>query len=218
MRSAVDRDLVLGHRLEQRALRARWCAVDLVGEQHVREDRAGMEFEAPRLRVEHRHADDVRGQQVGGELHALEAQAQGRGQRVRKRGLAQARQVLDQQVAVGQQRDEGQPHFLRLAEHQRVDLGERALEQRSRGRRLACWRPRALRDMRTSRIASADIGNGACASRPPVTGCDQTVQGRVIDARPAACLKAHRMSVTRQRQRCGSKCGRGAGSSACGCC
>ena len=36
----VDRDLALVHRLEQRGLGARARAVDLVGEQDVREDRA----------------------------------------------------------------------------------------------------------------------------------------------------------------------------------
>ncbi len=81
-----------------------------------------MEFEASRLRLVHRHAQDVRRQQVGGELHALEAQAQGRCHRMRQRGLAQTGQVLDQQVAVGEQGDEGQPHLQRLAQHQRVDL------------------------------------------------------------------------------------------------
>jgi hypothetical protein len=37
---AVDRDLPLVHRLEQRRLRARARAVDLVGEEDVGEDRA----------------------------------------------------------------------------------------------------------------------------------------------------------------------------------
>ena len=44
-RLAFDGDLVLLHRLEQRALRLRPGAVDLVGEQHVREHRAGVEDE-----------------------------------------------------------------------------------------------------------------------------------------------------------------------------
>ena len=83
----------------------------------------GMESEFARRRIEDRHADDVRGQQVGGELHALEVQRQRRGHRTGQRGLAQARQVLDQQVAAGEQRGERQPHFARLAQHQRVDLG-----------------------------------------------------------------------------------------------
>src|SRR3546814_1786174 len=49
---------------------------DLVGQQHVREHRPGMELEALRLRIEHRRADDVRRQQVGGELHALETRSE----------------------------------------------------------------------------------------------------------------------------------------------
>ncbi len=122
MRGAVDRDLVFGHRLQQCALGARRRAIDLVGEQHMREHRPRVELEAARLRVEHRYANDVRRQQVGGELHALETQSQRGCQRVRQRGLAEARQVLDQQVAVGQQRDEGQPHLVRLAQQQAVDL------------------------------------------------------------------------------------------------
>jgi hypothetical protein len=41
VRDAFDRDLPLLHRLEQRGLGLRRCAVDLVREQQVREDRAG---------------------------------------------------------------------------------------------------------------------------------------------------------------------------------
>ncbi len=119
---AVDGHLVLGHRLQQRALRARRRAVDLVGQQNLREHRAGMELESLARGVEDGHAEDVRRQQVGGELHALELQADGGRQRMRERGLAQARQILDQDVAVGEQRDEGQPHLVRLAQHQRIDL------------------------------------------------------------------------------------------------
>jgi hypothetical protein len=129
MGGAVDRDLVLGHGFQQRALGARRRAVDLVGQQHVREHRAGMELEAPRLRIEHRHADDVRRQQVGSELHALESESEGGGQRVGEGGLAQARQVLDQQVAVRQQRGEREPHLFGLAEHQGVDLRLRGLHR-----------------------------------------------------------------------------------------
>ena len=40
-RLSVDRDLTLGHRLEERALRSRCGAVDLVGQQDRREDRSG---------------------------------------------------------------------------------------------------------------------------------------------------------------------------------
>ena len=81
-----------------------------------------MEFEAARLRLVDRYAEDVGGQQVGGELHAGEPEPERCRHRMRQRGLAQAGQVLDQQVAIGQQGDEGEAHLLRLAKHECVDL------------------------------------------------------------------------------------------------
>lgn len=72
--------------------------------------------------------EHVGGQQVGGELHALETQPERGGQRMRQGGLAQARQVLDQQVSVGEQGDERELHLARLAEHQRIHLRLRAGE------------------------------------------------------------------------------------------
>ncbi|MCW0465943.1 hypothetical protein NB705_003016 [Xanthomonas sacchari] len=122
MGGAVEGDLLFGHRLQQRALRARRRAVDLVGEQHVGEHRAGVELELARLRVVHRHAEHIGRQQIGGELHALEAKPQARRQRMRQRGLAQAGQILDQQMSAGQQGDKRHAHLLRLAQDQRIDL------------------------------------------------------------------------------------------------
>ena len=69
---AVHRDLPLVHGLEQARLGAGRGAVDLVGEHHVGEDRAGPELELGALLVEDGGADDVRGQQVRGELDAAE--------------------------------------------------------------------------------------------------------------------------------------------------
>lgn len=81
-----------------------------------------MELEAPGVRIEHGHSDDIGRQQIRGELHALELEAERRGERVRQGGLAEPRQVLDQQVPARQQRDECEPHLLALAEHERIDL------------------------------------------------------------------------------------------------
>lgn len=97
------------------------------------EDWAGMELEAARLRIVDRHAQDIAGQQIGGELHALEVQSQRGRQRMGQRGLAQAGQVLDQQMAIGQQRDEGQAHLARLAKHQSIDLRLGLLQSRRQG-------------------------------------------------------------------------------------
>ena len=55
-RDPVDRHLALGHRLEQRRLRLRHRAVDLVDEDDVGEDRARPELEVARLLVEDREA------------------------------------------------------------------------------------------------------------------------------------------------------------------
>ena len=99
-------DLAFAHRLEQCGLHFRRRAVDLVGQQHLVEDRAGLEFEVAILRAPHVASGQVRRQQVRGELHACEAGIQARGQRAYRGGLGQARRALDQQVAVGQQRDQ----------------------------------------------------------------------------------------------------------------
>ena len=69
-RDAVDRDLVLGHRLEQRRLRLRHRAVDLVDEDDVREQRPLLELELARLLVEDAEAGDVGRLQVGRALDA----------------------------------------------------------------------------------------------------------------------------------------------------
>ena len=74
--------------------------------------------------IEHRHADDVRGQQVAGELHALPGEAEHLRQRVRQRGLADAGHVLDEQVAARQQAGECQAHGLGLAEDHAVQGGQ----------------------------------------------------------------------------------------------
>ena len=69
-RLAVDRDLRLLHRLEQRALRLGRRAVDLVAEHDVGEDRPLAQLELARARRQHVGARDVGRQQVGRELDA----------------------------------------------------------------------------------------------------------------------------------------------------
>lgn len=81
-----------------------------------------MELELPAGGIVNRDAEHIRGQQVRGELHALEAQPEAGGHRMGQRGLAQARQIFNQQVTARQQGDERQPHFMCLAQHQPVDL------------------------------------------------------------------------------------------------
>ena len=70
---AVDGDLALLHRLEQRRLRLRRGPVDLVGEHDVGEQRARLEAELLGRALVDADADEVGGQQVGRELDALPA-------------------------------------------------------------------------------------------------------------------------------------------------
>ena len=74
MGGLADGDLPLLHRLEQRGLDLGRGPVDLVGEEDVAEDRAGLEAELAlaALGIVDVGAGHVRGQQVGGELDAAE--------------------------------------------------------------------------------------------------------------------------------------------------
>jgi hypothetical protein len=123
---------VLLHRLEQRRLRLRRGAVDFVCEDHLREDRPGVELEAARFALVDRHADDVGGQHVARELDALELQAQRAGEHVRERGLANAGQVFDQQVAAREQAGEREAHLSFLAEDDAAGRVDHALDRAAR--------------------------------------------------------------------------------------
>ena len=101
---AFDRDLALLHRLEEGALRAGRRAVDLVDEEDVREHGPLDEPEAGRL--EQAGARHVGRQQVGRALDAGHAQVERAGDGAREERLARARDVLEQHVAVGEERDD----------------------------------------------------------------------------------------------------------------
>ena len=81
MADAVDRHAILLHDLQQGGVRLGGRAVDLVGQQELREHRSRAETELLRLHVEDRGTRDVGGHQVGGELNAAEAAAQHAAQR-----------------------------------------------------------------------------------------------------------------------------------------
>ena len=70
---AADRDVALGHHLEQRRLHLGRRAVDLVGEHEVGHDRAELGVEVLRARPVDAGADDVGRHEVGRELQPREA-------------------------------------------------------------------------------------------------------------------------------------------------
>ena len=126
---AVDRDLVLLHRFEQRRLGLRRRAVDFVGEQDVGEHRAADEANHAASRrpvlFDHLCAEDVGGHQVGRELDAVELEVDCLRQLLDHQRLGQAGHAAQQAVAAGEERDENLADDALLADD---GLGELPLE------------------------------------------------------------------------------------------
>ena len=104
--ATADRDLPLGHRLEQRRLDARGGAVDLVDQDHVGDDRPGLDVEGLRRGPEDPGPDDVGRDQVRRELDAVEGATEDPRQRRQQQGLAEAGRALEEDVPVRQHGDE----------------------------------------------------------------------------------------------------------------
>ena len=119
---AFDGDLFFFHRLQQRALSFWAGAVDLVSQQHLRKNRSWMKHKRLFAALVNRHAGEVTGHQVGGELHPGELQPKGLCQRVCQGGLANAGHVLNQQVTPGQQAGHAVLCLLGFADDHRVKL------------------------------------------------------------------------------------------------
>ena len=101
VRAAVDRHLALLHRLEQRGLRLRRRAVDLVRHQHAGEDRPAHQAEGAARLVVDVGAHDVGRHQVGRELDAPEVDAERGGEGAGHARLADAGDAFEQRVPAG---------------------------------------------------------------------------------------------------------------------
>ena len=99
----ADRDLALLHRLEERTLHLRGSPVDLVGEQEVREYRALPRDEGLVPLVVDQGADQIRRQQVGGELNPGKVGPHTLRNALGEQGLRDSGHPLDEQVAASQQ-------------------------------------------------------------------------------------------------------------------
>ena len=89
------------HGLQKGALSAGAGPIDLIRQQHLGEDRTRLKAELGRSRIKHIDANQIGGQQIAGEAHPFERQAEGTGSRFRQRGLTHARAVLDQEMTTG---------------------------------------------------------------------------------------------------------------------
>ena len=113
----VHRDLQLLHRFQQGRLGLGGGPVNLVGQHHLGHHRAGPELETSVALVVDGNAGDVGGEQVGGELDALELAAQRGGQALGQHRLTHARHVLHEDVALGYERRQGLLDYRRLADN-----------------------------------------------------------------------------------------------------
>lgn len=93
-----------------------------------------MEDQCAGLLVIHGIAQNVRRQQIAGELDALITEPENPGQGMGQGGLAHARNVLDQEVATGQQAAQGKANLSLLAQQDAVERGDRIVDQRFHAR------------------------------------------------------------------------------------
>jgi len=116
-RTSVNGDLRFVHGFEKSGLRARRGAIDFVGEHHIGENGAGAKLKFAGLRIVDTDAENVGGEQVRGELNALEGAVKGFRKSLGESGFPGARNVFDEQVAAREKGDEGELDDIFLAEN-----------------------------------------------------------------------------------------------------
>src|SRR4029078_6252814 len=137
---ASNRNLVLLHRLEERGLRARRRAIDLVGEDDVREHWARHEayvpFPARGVVLAQPRSEDIGWHQVRRELDATELEADGVGQRLDEECFREAWHAAQQTMAAGEEAGEYFAPDALLADDRPANLG---VETRNQFGRLLKW-------------------------------------------------------------------------------
>ena len=120
--SAFDRDLPFVHRLQEGALCAGRGPVDLVGQQHVGEDWPFAKLEITEVSQVDAGSQNVAREHIGRKLQPREAAVQALGDRLGQQSFADARRVLDEEVSLGEQRHDGQPDRIGLAQENAGDV------------------------------------------------------------------------------------------------
>ena len=101
--SAADGDLVFLHGLQQRGLHLGRCAVDLVRQDDLGEQRPLLDVKLLALLVEDHRSDHVGGEEIGRELNPGERGVDDLRQRPDGEGLGQSGNAFEQDVATGEQ-------------------------------------------------------------------------------------------------------------------
>src|SRR5581483_9057637 len=129
------------HHLEQRALRLWRGSIDFIGEHELREHRPTVEMKTLCFRLVDRNAEYVRRQQIARELNTLEIESEHVRQHVGEGGLADAGEVLDQQVSAREQTGEGEAYLVIFAKHYLRGAKANVIDQ------AVCVKVRALNRM-----------------------------------------------------------------------
>src|SRR6267378_8188444 len=150
---AVDGYLVLVHRLEEGRLGLRRRPVDLVGQDDLAHDRSGTELELVGLLVEDRDSGHVGRQEVRGELDPPEGAPERPGEGLGQNGLPGPGDVLDEDVAAAQKRDERELDLVVLAENHPLDVLDYAADFRRESFLHRATYPSSLRSRPLLRVS-----------------------------------------------------------------
>ena len=118
---AAEGHFSLLHRFEKSSLDLGRCAVDLIGEEEVGENGAAVGAEFACLAIEDLGSEDVGGEEVDGELDATEVEVEGFRDRVDQKGLSEAGHAFQQEVAGGEEGDDGSFNDDVLSDHDFAD-------------------------------------------------------------------------------------------------
>ena len=127
MRLAVDRHLAFFHRFEQCRLRFGRRAIDFVGENEIREDRAVPQRKCAGARIEDRGTDDVGRHQVGRELDAPKTDAEQPREDAHEQRFRRTGHAFEQQVSAGEQCNERAQRRAFVPRHHAFETGAQPL-------------------------------------------------------------------------------------------
>ena len=118
---AAEGHFSLLHCFEKGSLDLGRGSVDLIGEEEVGENGAPVGAEFACLAIEDLGSEDVGGEEVDGELDAAEIEVQGFRDRVDQKGLREAGHAFQQEVAGGEEGDDGSFNDDVLSDHDLAD-------------------------------------------------------------------------------------------------
>ena len=113
----ADGHLAFLHRLQQGALDLGGRAVDFVGKNQVRENRAEFRGELALAGVVDQRADQIRRKKIGRELEPLEPRLDRARKRPHRQRLGKSRNAFEQHVAIGQKTHQQPVHQIFLPHH-----------------------------------------------------------------------------------------------------